>query len=107
MKPGSIGNTHFLSIPFNSPNMSGALTAINYMLSPEAQLAKLKPRYWGENTPISLEKLSKEMRKKFKAVERGKSVLSQQKLEESFLPEPEAAYVGWLKEHWFNEVVQK
>ncbi|MGP4076081.1 ABC transporter substrate-binding protein [Halobacillus sp. K22] len=107
MEPGSIGNTHFLSIPFNSPNPEGALTAINYMLSPEAQLAKLEPDYWGENTPISMDKLSKDMREKFKSVERGKSVLSQEKLEESFLPESEAGYVEWIKDQWFNEVVQQ
>ncbi|SFG06637.1 putative spermidine/putrescine transport system substrate-binding protein [Halobacillus alkaliphilus] len=107
MEPGSIGNTHFLSIPFNSPNSEGALTTINFMLSPEAQLAKLKPNYWGENTPISLDKLPKEMREKFESVERGESVLSQQKLEESFLPESEAGYVEWIQDQWFNEVVQQ
>ncbi|MBA2176764.1 ABC transporter substrate-binding protein [Halobacillus locisalis] len=106
MDPGSIGNTHFLSIPFNSTNQAGALTAINFMLSPEAQLAKLKPNYWGENTPISIEKLPEDMKEKFQSVERGESVLSQQELEESFLPESEAAYVDWMKEQWFNEVVQ-
>ncbi|SFK36826.1 putative spermidine/putrescine transport system substrate-binding protein [Halobacillus dabanensis] len=107
MEPGSIGNTHFLSIPFNSQNRPGALTAINEMLSPEAQLAKFKPKYWGENTPISFEKLSEEMRKQFKTVERGKSVLPPEKLEKSFLPESEAAYVELMREQWFNEVVQK
>ena len=106
MDPGSIGNTHFLSIPFNSTNQAGALTAINFMLSPEAQLAKLKPKYWGENTPISIDKLPEDMKEKFQSVERGESVLSQQELEESFLPESEAAYVDWMKEQWFNEVVQ-
>jgi len=107
MEPGSIGNTHFLSIPFNSPEPEGALTVINFMLSPEAQLAKLKPDYWGENTPISLDKLSENMREKFESVERGKSVPSQEKLEESFLPESEAGYVEWIKDQWFNEVVQQ
>ncbi|KHE67263.1 ABC transporter substrate-binding protein, partial [Halobacillus sp. BBL2006] len=106
MEPGSIGNTHFLSIPFNSSNPEGALTAINFMLSPEAQLAKLKPDYWGENTPISMAKLPKEMQEAFRAVERGPSVLNQKELEESFIPEAEAAYVDWMKEQWFNEVVQ-
>ncbi|TGB01862.1 ABC transporter substrate-binding protein [Halobacillus salinus] len=106
MEPGSIGNTHFLSIPFNSTNPAGALTAINFMLSPEAQLAKLKPNYWGENTPISIDKLPKEMKEEFQSVDRGQSVLSQQKLEDSFLPESEAAYVDWMKEQWFDEVVQ-
>ncbi|MBH0231587.1 ABC transporter substrate-binding protein [Halobacillus yeomjeoni] len=107
MEPGSIGNTHFLSIPFNSSNREGALTAINFMLSPEAQLAKLKPDYWGENSPISIEKLPDDMKNKFQSVERGNSVLSQQKLEESFLPESEAEYVEWMKEQWFDEIAQK
>ncbi|WP_281976276.1 ABC transporter substrate-binding protein [Halobacillus litoralis] len=107
MQPGSIGNTHFLSIPFNSSNMEGALTAINYMLSPEAQLAKFKPNYWGENTPISFEKLPDQMKENFQSVERGKSVLSQKKLEDSFLPESDADYADWIKEQWLNEVVQK
>ncbi|WP_241655971.1 ABC transporter substrate-binding protein [Halobacillus litoralis] len=107
MEPGSIGNTHFLSIPFNSSNQPGALTAINFMLSPEAQLAKYKPDYWGENTPISMDKIPEEIQKEFHAVERGESVLPTKKLEESFLPESEASYVEWMKEQWFNEVVQK
>ncbi|MBN9656160.1 ABC transporter substrate-binding protein [Halobacillus sp. GSS1] len=107
MEPGSIGNTHFLSIPFNSPNQSGALVAINFMLSPEAQLEKYKPDDWGENTPISFNQLPEDIKDKFKAVERGESVLSTEELEESFLPESEAAYVNWMKEKWFNEVVQK
>ncbi|MCA0972612.1 ABC transporter substrate-binding protein [Halobacillus litoralis] len=106
MDPGSIGNTHFLSIPFNSTNYPGALAAINFMLSPEAQLAKLAPNYWGENTPISIDKLPEGMKEEFESIERGESVLSQQELEESFLPESEAAYVDWMKEQWFNEVVQ-
>ncbi|WP_226585400.1 ABC transporter substrate-binding protein [Halobacillus litoralis] len=107
LKPGSIGNTHFLSIPFNSTNQAGALAAINYMLSPEAQLAKYKPEYWGENTAISMEKLPDQWQKKFKSVDRGASVLPSKKLEESFLPEADSDYVDWMKEQWFNEVVQE
>ncbi|MFC7063659.1 ABC transporter substrate-binding protein [Halobacillus seohaensis] len=107
MDSGSIGNTHFLSIPYNSTNKEGALTAINYMLSPDAQLAKLKPDYWGENTPISFEKLSDTQQEEFENVKRGKSVLDQQELEESFLPEADASYVDWIEDQWFNEIIQK
>ncbi|MYL21755.1 ABC transporter substrate-binding protein [Halobacillus litoralis] len=106
LEPGSIGNTHFLSIPFNSSNPPGALAAINFLLSPEAQLAKFKPDYWGENTPISFDQLPEDMKQEFEAVDRGESVLSTERLEESFLPESEAAYVEWMKEQWFDEIVQ-
>ncbi|PTL38559.1 ABC transporter substrate-binding protein [Alkalicoccus saliphilus] len=107
MEPGSIGNTHFLSIPFNSPNMAGALVAINHMLSPEAQLEKMKPSPWGENTPISIDKLDDDMQQKFQEVDRGDTVLPTEKLEESFLPESDASYVGWLEDQWFNEIIQE
>ncbi|MCA1066323.1 ABC transporter substrate-binding protein [Rossellomorea sp. AcN35-11] len=103
---GSIGNTHFLAIPFNSPNKEGAMVAINELLSPEAQYEKLKPDYWGESTPISYEKLEEEWRTKFMDIDRGESVLEASVLEESFRGELDARYVEWLKENWIREVAE-
>ncbi|MCE5008440.1 MULTISPECIES: ABC transporter substrate-binding protein [Staphylococcus] len=107
MHPGSIGNTHFLSIPFNSSNVEGALTAINFMLSPEAQLEKFKPNSWGDNTPITIEKLPEDIREDFQSVNRGRSVLPKKELENNFLPESDPAYVNWIKEQWLSEVIKK
>ncbi|WP_044340404.1 ABC transporter substrate-binding protein [Rossellomorea aquimaris] len=103
---GSIGNTHFLAIPFNGPNKEGAMVVINELLSPEAQYEKLKPDYWGESSPISYEKLDEEWRNKFKGIDRGESVLEATVLEESFKGELDAAYVEWLKENWIREVAE-
>ncbi|MGM0754228.1 MAG: ABC transporter substrate-binding protein [Bacillota bacterium] len=103
---GSIGNTHFLAIPFNGPNKEGAMVVINQLLSPEAQYEKLKPDYWGESSPISYEKLDEEWRNKFKGIDRGESVLEASVLEESFKGELDAAYVEWLKENWIREVAE-
>ncbi|SDJ11320.1 ABC transporter substrate-binding protein [Salimicrobium halophilum] len=106
MDSGSLGNTHFLSIPFNSTNPEGAMTAINFLMSPEAQLQKLKPTSWGDNTAISLEKLEEDMQQKFKDLDRGDSVPSAERLEETFLPETDTAYVEWITEKWEDEVVR-
>ncbi len=103
---GSIGNTHFLAIPFNSPNKQGALVAINHLLSPEAQYEKLKPTYWGESSPISLNQLNDEWRSKFKSIDRGESVLEPTILEKNFQSELDAGYVEWLKESWIREVAE-
>ncbi|WP_201716609.1 ABC transporter substrate-binding protein [Rossellomorea arthrocnemi] len=103
---GAIGNTHFLSIPFNSPNKEGAMVVINEFLSPKAQYEKVKPDYWGESSPISYEKLDEKWRKKFKGIDRGESVLEASVLEEQFIGELDAAYVEWLKEHWTREVAE-
>ncbi|CAN7585190.1 ABC transporter substrate-binding protein [Rossellomorea sp. LjRoot5] len=104
---GSIGNTHFLAIPFNSPNKEGAMVAINEFLSPEAQYEKLKPDYWGESSAISYAKLDEGWRKKFMEIDRGESVLEASKLEENFKGELDAAYVEWLKENWIREVASQ
>ncbi|WRP06832.1 ABC transporter substrate-binding protein [Rossellomorea aquimaris] len=103
---GSIGNTHFLAIPFNSPNKEGALVAINELLSPEAQFEKVKPDYWGESSPISYEKLNEEWRNKFMSVGRGGSVLEPSILEETYRGELDTEYVEWLKENWIREVAE-
>jgi putative spermidine/putrescine transport system substrate-binding protein len=103
---GSIGNTHFLAIPFNSPNKEGALVTINELLSPEAQYEKVKPDYWGESSPISYEKLDEKWRDKFMSVDRGGSVLEASVLEETYRGELDANYVEWLKENWIREVAE-
>ncbi|MGM0867644.1 MAG: ABC transporter substrate-binding protein [Bacillota bacterium] len=103
---GSIGNTHFLAIPFNSPNKEGALVAINELLSPEAQYEKVKPDYWGESSPISYEMLDEKWRNKFMSIDRGGSVLEASVLEETYRGELDAEYVEWLKENWISEVAE-
>ncbi|MFS1515532.1 ABC transporter substrate-binding protein [Bacillus sp. SCS-151] len=103
---GSIGNTHFLTIPYNSPNVAGAMVAINYLLSPEAQLKKMEPSMWGENMALDPTKLSEDLQKQLRQVNRGDSVLSSEVLKDHLLPEVDSLYVNWVKETWQNEVVQ-
>ncbi len=100
--PGSIGNTHYLSIPFNSPNKAGAMAAINFMLSPEAQIAKLDPSMWGEGSVIDPEKLSDDQLQEMQKLGGETAVKS-----EDILAELDARYANWIKEHWENEVVQQ
>ncbi|SFE89246.1 ABC transporter substrate-binding protein [Alteribacillus iranensis] len=106
MEPGSIGNLHFLSIPFNSTNTAGALVTINELLSPEAQLKKLEPSVWGDNTVLDINKLPDSYQEKLKDIERGESVLSADELQDSFLNEMDPEYTEWIKEYWISEVVQ-
>ncbi|MGM7680912.1 ABC transporter substrate-binding protein [Cytobacillus sp. Hm23] len=103
---GSIGNTHFLTIPYNSPNKGGAMVAINYLLSPEAQLKKMEPSMWGENMALDPTKLSGDLQMQLRQVNRGDSVLSSEVLKNHLLPEVDSLYVNWVKETWQNEVVQ-
>lgn len=103
---GSIGNTHFLAIPYNSPNKEGALVAINELLSPDAQMTKYENTYWGESMGIDPKKLSDEDKERLTNIERGESVLPADELNDALLPEVDSQYGGWLREKWLNEVVQ-
>lgn len=61
----TIYNCHFLSVPFNAPNLQGALTTINYLVSGEAQLEKEKTSVWGDSTVLNLDKLPDEYKEEF------------------------------------------
>jgi putative spermidine/putrescine transport system substrate-binding protein len=106
LETGSIGSVHYLSMPFNSPQPAAALVAINYMLSPEAQMAKLRPEMWGEGMVLDPGRLSMEDQQTLQSINRGSTVLSTEVLSRALLPELDAAYKDWLRETWLREVVQ-
>ncbi len=54
---GTVGNTHFLAIPFNADARAGALVWINLLLTPEAQAEKADPSVWGDPTVIDVSRL--------------------------------------------------
>ncbi|WP_372881621.1 ABC transporter substrate-binding protein [Psychromonas sp.] len=49
---GALSNIHFLSIPWNASAKEGALVAINFLLSPEAQAKKADISVWGDPTVL-------------------------------------------------------
>jgi putative spermidine/putrescine transport system substrate-binding protein len=102
---GTIGNTNYMGIAFNSPNKAGAMVAINAILSGEIQLtqyAQLK------SLPVvDQEKLSAQEREAFEQVDLGKGILTQAELLEHRLPEMPASLVPVIEEIWLNEVVGK
>ena len=51
---GTIQNTHYLGIVKNARHVAGALVAINFMVSPEAQYEKMKPAVWGDGTILAI-----------------------------------------------------
>lgn len=47
---GALTNVHFLAIPWNANAKAGALVAINFLMSPEAQARKADNQRWGDPT---------------------------------------------------------
>ncbi|MFF2446102.1 ABC transporter substrate-binding protein [Neobacillus sp. NPDC058068] len=104
---GTLSNTHFLAIPYNAPNPDGALTLINFLLSPSAQMKKMELEYWGENMSLSVERLSDKDRAIVESIDRGSATLSQEELSSHRVPEIDAEYVQWLERGWMENVPNK
>ena len=100
-KGGTIGNTHFLAIPFNSSAQEGAMVLADFLLSPEAQARKSDPSIWGDPTVLALAKLSPEQRTLFDTIPLGVATLSPEELGPVIL-EPHASWVTAIEKEWLR-----
>jgi len=96
---GTIGNTHFLAVVFNSSNKEGAMVFADFLMSPEAQARKADPAIWGDPTVLAMDKLSAEQRKLFDDIKQGVATLSPAALGKVRL-EPHASWVEALEKAW-------
>jgi putative spermidine/putrescine transport system substrate-binding protein len=101
---GTIGNTHFLAIPYNATNKEGALVAINFILSPEAQASKYDPKNWGDLPVLDNSKMNDEEKKMFDNVKLGEGVLPQDVLFQHRLPEMPANLIPIIEEIWQENI---
>jgi putative thiamine transport system substrate-binding protein len=99
---GSIGNTHFLAIPFNARSRQGAQVAANFLLSPAAQARKSDIRYWGDPTVLALDKLNATDRALFMAA----SAPGQVTRPAPTLPEPHASWIDPIEREWLRRYGQ-
>nr|WP_234495744.1 ABC transporter substrate-binding protein [Vibrio maritimus] len=53
MESGALSNIHFLAVPWNANAKEGALVAINFLLSPEAQSRKGDINVWGDPSVLN------------------------------------------------------
>lgn len=58
MESGALSNIHYLAVPWNANAKAGALVAINFLLSPEAQSRKGNIDIWGDPSVLKAEFLS-------------------------------------------------
>ena len=101
---GSIGNSHYLAVPFNAPEKAGALLVIDFLQSPEAQLHKYNPEVWGDMPAIDPSRLTAELQQELAAIEYQPGMPSLEMLAASRVPEMHAQTIDWIKEIWQEEV---
>jgi putative thiamine transport system substrate-binding protein len=93
---GTIGNTHFVAIPYNAKAAAGAQVVANFLLSAQAQARKADISHWGDPTVLDLAKLPAAERALFPR----QPLPGQVAQPAPTLPEPHAAWVDPVEKEW-------
>jgi putative thiamine transport system substrate-binding protein len=101
LEAGTIGNTHFVAIPFIAAHQAGAMVLADFLMSPEAQAHKQDPRVWGDGTVLALDKLPADERARFAALPRGIATLAPEQLV-PVRPEPHPSWMVEIEAEWLR-----
>jgi putative spermidine/putrescine transport system substrate-binding protein len=101
---GTIGNTNYTLVPFNSPNKAAALVLQNLLLSGEAQLEKAKTEVWGAAPAIEISRTAAEVQAGFAAIKAHPSVIPASELAKAALPELQADWLTAIEAGWAADV---
>ncbi|NRB80954.1 MAG: ABC transporter substrate-binding protein [Saccharospirillaceae bacterium] len=100
-KKGSIGNTHFVAIPYNSNAVAGAKVFADFLMSPLAQARKQDINVWGDPTVLNMTKLTKNEQSLFESRVESQQLLKTQDLANVLL-EPHSSWVEALEQEWIK-----
>lgn len=103
---GTIGDRHYLAIPFNSPHKAAAMVLANLVLQPDLQIAKAKPDVWGDGFAIDPKLLSPEDKAKVDAFPKSDASLPPEELTRIILPSLVAEYDTKVQDDWKTFVVE-
>ena len=98
---GTIGNTHFVAIPFNSSAKAGSMVVANFLISPIAQARKQDPEIWGDPTVLDVKNLSSEEKILFDQLKLGVATLKPEELGR-VIPEPHPSWVEEIEKRWIS-----
>ena len=104
---GTIGNTHYVAISYNSSSKAAALVLANLLLDPAAQYEKSRPEVWGDLPVLNVRDLPKQWQEKFMRLPRSSSVLPPDVLSSHKIPELQATWLEAIEKGWTENVLQK
>jgi len=99
LEGGTIGNSHFVAIPYNANAKAGALVVANVLLSPEAQARKADPDVWGDPTVLDVAGLPDADRARFDALAEDPAILPPSAMRPT-LREPDPSWTERLEAAW-------
>ncbi len=98
---GTIGNTHFVAIPYNATAKEAAMVTANFLLEPEAQARKEDAGVWGDQTVLDLDALDPEGQSFFADIEVHPLVPPPGSIR-PILPEPHPSWHELLEAAWLE-----
>ena len=101
LEDGTIGNTHFVAIPFNAAHKEGAMVVADFLMSPEAQAHKQDPAVWGDFTVLDVAGLEPADRERFERLPRGIATLPPEALT-PVRPEPHPSWMTAIEAEWLR-----
>ncbi|MEO5590384.1 MAG: ABC transporter substrate-binding protein [Gemmatimonadaceae bacterium] len=104
LRDATIGNAHYLGIPLSAPNAAGAMVVANFLLSPEAQLEKLRPDVWSDGTVLDVGKLPSAVASRFRAIDIDPRSVPRDTLRRYEAPEVAAEYTERIAKEWKSRV---
>ena len=93
---GTIGNTHFVAIPYNARAKPAAQVVANFLLSPSAQARKADIAHWGDPTVLDVPRLPAAERALFQTG----ALPGLVRRPAPTLPEPHASWVDPIEKEW-------
>lgn len=101
---GTIANAHYLGIPFNARNPAGAMVIADLLLSPEAQLEKLRPDVWADGTVLAVDRLPHEWAERFRGLDLSARALPADSLARYARPEVAPEYHARIAADWRSRI---
>ena len=96
---GTLGNTHFVGIPYNATAKAGAMVLADFLISPEAQAHKQDPKVWGDPTVLNMAALSADEKAAFDSLDLGVATLKPADLGPA-LDEPHPSWMTAIEAEW-------
>ncbi|XKF14785.1 ABC transporter substrate-binding protein [Halomonas sp. BLK-85] len=101
LEDGTLGNVHFVAIPYNAPHKAGAMALANFLLSPEAQARKQSLDMWGDRSVLAISQLDDSDQALFEQGEQHPSALPVDALSNT-LAEPHPSWMTALQDAWLE-----
>jgi putative spermidine/putrescine transport system substrate-binding protein len=89
----------------NARHRAGALVAVNFLISAEAQYEKMKPAVWGDGTVLNQDRLPAEWRAKFNDIPGRRFAPARADLKKMALPELAPEYMIRISDDFRKHVL--